>query len=76
LNSSFAIDHIIPLSTNKLNKELRKVKPLPGRKVLTQSFGSNHINNLILACSKCNGYKKHRLLTKDEINKIYNKKHI
>lgn len=58
----FDVDHIIPLSTNVLNKQLRHLKAKPGRKVRTQSFGSNSPRNLILACSRCNQYKKHRLI--------------
>ena len=66
--SGFVIDHIIPLSSNKLNKELRKLKPLKGKKVLTQSLGSNNILNLIIACKKCNSYKKHKLERSHIIN--------
>ena len=55
------VEHLIPVSTNKLNKSLRNLKAPPGKKVPTQSFGSNHISNLVLACEKCNSLKKHRL---------------
>lgn len=55
-------DHIIPLSTNVLNKELRGMKRVSSAKVEPQSFGSNHPRNLTLACRKCNGLKKHRIL--------------
>lgn len=72
LNSGLNIDHIIPLSTNKLNKELRNIKPEKGKKVVTQSFGSNNEINLILTCQNCNFKKKHRLLTKDKIREILN----
>lgn len=57
-------DHIIPLSSNVLNKELRRMKPEKGMKVVAQSFGSNHPRNLTLACRRCNGLKKHRILPK------------
>jgi 5-methylcytosine-specific restriction endonuclease McrA len=57
----FDVDHFIPLSTNKLNKEIRNVKAKKGKKVPSQSFGSNDISNLMIACKKCNSYKKHRL---------------
>ena len=40
-----------------------------GKKVLTQSFGSNHKNNLILACKNCNLHKKHRM-EKEVIQKV------
>lgn len=76
LNSGLAIDHLIPLSTNKLNKALRQLKPLPGKKVITQSFGSNHIDNLVIACNNCNNHKKHRLLDHDKICSILKRKQI
>ncbi len=59
--SGFVVDHLIPLSSNKLNKELRKLKAEKGKKVKTQSLGSNKIQNLIIACKKCNSFKKHKL---------------
>lgn len=61
----FDIDHIIPLATNELNKKLRKIKSTKGKKVPSQSFGSNDESNLILACSRCNAYKKHRIIIPD-----------
>ena len=67
--SGFVLDHLIPLSSNKLNKELRKMEPLKGKKVLTQSFGSNNIENLVIACKKCNSYKKHKF-EKEMIQRI------
>lgn len=70
LVSGIVIDHLIPLSTNKLNKELRNMKPVKGRKVRSQSFGSNHLDNLIIACSKCNNRKKHRFLGREHLQKI------
>lgn len=69
-NSKFVIDHLIPLSSNKLNKILRDILAEKGKKVKTQSFGSNHINNLILACSECNSFKKHKFLDKEDISRI------
>jgi len=60
--NKFDIDHFIPLSTNELNKKLRKMKPANGRKVPAQSFGSNNIKNLIIACSRCSAFKKHRII--------------
>src|SRR5262245_3796106 len=56
------LDHIVPLSTNELNKKLRRLPRLGRAKVASQSFGSNHPDNLRLACRKCNAFKKHRLL--------------
>lgn len=73
-NSGIAIDHLIPLSTNKLNKELRYMKPLKGRKVKSQSFGSNHLDNLIIACNKCNSRKKHGFLCRERLQEILSKK--
>ena len=55
------IDHIIPLSTNILNKR-RGVRAKPGKKVKNQSMGSNHPHNFALACAQCNNHKKHRFL--------------
>lgn len=58
----FDIDHFIPLSTNELNKKIRHMIGKPGHKVPAQSFGSNNIKNLLIACSRCNSYKKHRIM--------------
>lgn len=70
----FAIDHFVPLQGNELNKHLRGMKRTGIAKVPAQSFGSNHIDNLLLACSECNRAKsyffwKHRykvLLIEDD----------
>lgn len=70
MKSGTAIDHLIPLSTNKLNKQLRQVVPQIGRKVPSQSYGSNHIDNLIIACSNCNNHKKHKILDSEQMNEI------
>ena len=58
---TFDVDHYIPLSTNKLNKNLRKMKSGVGKKVISQSFGSNDISNLRIACKCCNSFKKHKI---------------
>ena len=58
----FECDHIIPLSSNELNKTLRQMKRTSYKKVPAQSFGSNHIDNLMLACKRCNRFKKHRII--------------
>ena len=55
-------DHIIPLSTNELNKKLRHMGRSGSEKVPAQSFGSNHHKNLTLACKRCNAFKKHRII--------------
>jgi 5-methylcytosine-specific restriction endonuclease McrA len=68
--AGLAIDHVIPLSTNKLNKELRNLVAAKGRKVATQSFGSNNIQNLVFECGRCNGYKKHRFLTREQLKRV------
>ena len=73
-SSGITIDHLIPLSTNKLNKGLRHMKPVKGRKVRSQSFGSNHLDNLIIACKKCNGRKKHGFLSRESLLKILSEK--
>ncbi len=61
-DKDFEIDHIIPLSSNQLNKEIRELKGVPGKKTATQSFGSNNKENLILACHACNGFKKNKII--------------
>jgi len=70
LDSGIAVDHLIPLSSNKLNKEIRRREAEKGRKVVTQSFGSNNIENLIVACCNCNNHKKHRFLDKIHLRAI------
>lgn len=70
LDSGININHIIPLSTNKLNKGIRNLKAEPGKKVKTQSFGSNNLENLILTCRNCNNHKKHRILYKPKIREL------
>jgi hypothetical protein len=59
----WVIDHVIPRSTNVLNKKLRHMGHAVGKKVPAQSFGSNHLNNLVLACKACNGLKFNQLPT-------------
>jgi len=63
LTTNLVIDHFIPLSSNELNKKLRDIRPKEGKKVPSQSFGSNKQENLVIACSKCNSIKKHKLPT-------------
>jgi len=58
----FDVDHFIPLSSNELNKNLRKLKPEIGKKILSQSFGSNDISNLRIVCKRCNSFKKHKII--------------
>lgn len=55
------VDHLIPLSSNKLNRKLRGERTTNGKKPKTQSFGSNHLKNLVIACEHCNSWKKHRI---------------
>jgi hypothetical protein len=57
------LDHIIPLSTNELNKKLRGMVRVSNQKVPAQSFGSNHPKNLVLSCRRCNAFKKHRIFS-------------
>lgn len=71
LSSGLTVDHLIPLSTNKLNKELRKFKPESDKKVTSQSFGSNHIDNLVIACAKCNSHKNHKILEAELFTRIF-----
>ena len=60
-SGKFDVDHMIPLSSNELNKNIRHLKAEKSKKVLTQSFGSNHSDNFLLACKECNAFKKHRI---------------
>ncbi len=75
IDSGITIDHIIPLASNKLHKEVRGMFGTPGKKVPSQSFGSNHINNLIIACRACNNAKKHRLLERHILKQLLGTKH-
>ncbi len=67
------VDHIIPLSSNKLNKALRKIVPKSSKKVASQSFGSNYERNFALACAKCNASKKHKFLSSEKITELLSK---
>lgn len=67
---NIVLDHMVPLSSNYLNKYLHKEKAEKGKKVVTQSFGSNHPGNLLLACERCNNYKKHRFVRRDKKGKF------
>jgi len=64
-DGKFEPDHIIPLSTNELNKKLRHLVRSSSEKVLAQSFGSNHPKNLTLSCRRCNAFKKHKIIIPD-----------
>ncbi|HWO07346.1 MAG TPA: HNH endonuclease signature motif containing protein [Candidatus Paceibacterota bacterium] len=64
------IDHVIPLSTNIINKTTRRMKALPGKKVAAQSFGSNYLGNLIFACRECNREKWHRFLDRETLQRV------
>lgn len=75
-SSGFVVDHIIPLSSNILNKTLRKIIPQKGRKTPSQSFGSNHIMNLTLSCNSCNNFKKHKFLDRNKMIEIMKVKQI
>ena len=55
------VDHFIPLSSNVLNKTIRHLPSEARKKVQTQAFGSNNPVNLLLACPRCNAFKKHRM---------------
>ena len=65
----FEPDHIIPLSSNELNKKLRNMARFSSEKVERQSFGSNNMKNIVLAC------KKHKFLNKDVLSKILDLSH-
>lgn len=64
-SQSLVLDHIIPLSSNELNKHLRKMMAPQGKKVPAQSFGANDRENFLVACAKCNNFKKHRFIKKE-----------
>jgi 5-methylcytosine-specific restriction endonuclease McrA len=64
-SQNLVLDHIIPLSSNELNKHLRKITAPQGKKVPAQSFGANHRENFLVACAKCNNFKKHRFIKKE-----------
>lgn len=68
--SQIEIDHIIPLDSNTLNKKLHKIpRPFP-KKVPQQSFGSNSLLNLVVACPACNGHKMNNLLSKEDYRRL------
>lgn len=60
--SGLTLDHFIPLSSNELNKHVRKMTPTGYKLVPQQSFGSNHKINLILVCQNCYHHRKHRFV--------------
>jgi hypothetical protein len=60
--SGMVVDHYIPLASNELNKHLRKMKPSQYKLVPSQSFGSNHQDNIILVCQNCYRHRKHRFV--------------
>lgn len=61
-SSGLTIDHFIPLSSNELNKHLRRMTPSGYKLVPQQSFGSNNKMNLILVCQNCYRHRKHRFV--------------
>lgn len=69
----FEVDHIIPLSSNELNKKLRGMSRISSEKVERQSFGSNNMRNMVLACKRCNAFKKHKFLDKELYEKLLTK---
>lgn len=69
------VDHFIPLQSNVLNKKIRNlVRELP-KKVPSQSFGSNHKLNLVLACSRCNGHKLNKFPSKEMLFRVLTQKY-
>ncbi|MDO8530441.1 MAG: HNH endonuclease signature motif containing protein [bacterium] len=62
-NKGREIDHKIPLSSNQFNKKFRGMMPTKNngklKKVPSESYGSNNIANLQLACKSCNRKKWH-----------------
>ena len=69
-NSADQVDHLIPLSSNILNKTIRAMKAEKGKKVSAQSLGSNNDRNFVLSCSRCNAAKKHHIPDSELLNKV------
>ena len=69
-NSADQVDHLIPLSSNILNKTIRAMKAEKGKKVTAQSLGSNNDRNFVLSCSRCNAAKKHHIPDNELLNKV------
>jgi hypothetical protein len=70
IRTGVVVDHLLPLRTNELNKKLRHLSAPLVNKVSSQSFGSNHPNNLVIASYSCNNHKKHRFLPRDAMKRI------
>lgn len=75
VKNGLVVDHLIPLSSNKLNKQLRSARAsrsADGKlsKAPTLSYGSNHPRNLILACQKCNSRKMNGFLDAGTIRRL------
>lgn len=74
-NTPDHVDHLIPLSSNELNKKLRNIGTSKInsklKKVPSQSFGSNNPVNFVLACASCNQHKKHRLPDKSLLSRVF-----
>jgi hypothetical protein len=69
------VDHLIPLSSNKLNKLLLGAttsRDANGnmRKAPTESFGSNGDRNVVLACRNCNSFKQNKFLEAPDIRRV------
>ena len=69
-NSADQVDHLIPLSSNILNKTIRAMKAKKDKKVASQSLGSNNDRNFVLSCSRCNAAKKHHIPDDKLLNKV------
>ena len=69
-NTAEQVDHLVPLSSNTLNKTIRVMKSERGRKVPAQSFGSNNSRNFVLSCVRCNSAKKHHIPDNKLLNKV------
>lgn len=70
-NTGEVVDHLIPLSSNVLNKQLRGLCASDGKKAPTQSFGSNHPNNFVLSCKRCNSYKMNKMPTLETLKQVF-----
>jgi 5-methylcytosine-specific restriction endonuclease McrA len=65
------VDHVIPRKSNILHRKRTGLHSMGnGRKVPSESLGSNEMVNLVPACAACNKNKKHRFLNKASMLRI------
>lgn len=74
--NSAVVDHLIPLSSNVLNKDIRGMRARNGKKAPTQSLGSNDMLNFVLSCRRCNAFKMNKLPTRGQVSMIFKYKQV